>query len=160
MVFFGFGRAKLNYLPLHAGSCETLRWLFFCCFWSFDVVCTRCIITSRFKQIVIFHECIVTKSSLKKNGGKNKMPQAPASLMGMSHRAFVEARFYKGGGAAQLLMRFNAKSITELMCHTTAPPRHALLSSTHGHLAEASTGEANSTCPHGTSRQEKNSHQV
>lgn len=80
LVFFGFWRAKLNYLPLHAGSCETLQWLFFSCFWSFDVVCTRCVITSRFKQIVIFHECIVTKSSFKKNGGKNKMPQAPASL--------------------------------------------------------------------------------
>lgn len=54
----------------------------------------------------------------------------------------MEARFYKGGGAAQLLKRFNAKSITELMCHTTASPRHALLSSTGAHLAEASIGEA------------------
>lgn len=48
----------------------------------------------------------------------------------------------KGGGAAKkLVMRFNAKAITELMCHTTVVPRHALLSSTSRHLAETCVGE-------------------
>lgn len=53
----------------------------------------------------------------------------------------MEGRFYKGKGAAQLMMRFNANAITELMCHTMAPPRHALLSSTQGHFVEASKGD-------------------
>eukprot|EP00752_Nemacystus_decipiens_P016552 g14794.t1 len=56
------------------------------------------------------------------------------------YRAFVEARFHRGGAAVQILKRFNAKLVTELMCHTTASPRHALLSSTDAHLAEASIG--------------------
>ncbi len=59
----------------------------------------------------------------------------------------MEGRFYKGKGPTQLLMRFNANAITELMCHTAAPPRHALLSSTDGHFVEASKGDRDATRP-------------
>lgn len=55
----------------------------------------------------------------------------------------MERNYYKGNGAAQLLKRFNAKAITELMCHTTAAPKHALLSSTRvQNLSEPSVGES------------------